>query len=257
MQSVRGSASMTICAILTDSEGAASPLRFLTEILLLYTHDRLGPFITEHATVEEIEEDSYKAIPEHLALPPQEILVLAEREEGLSLLRPWGWLRYALHARSVQAQRVPSLKTSPPSVLGDTLMAHFTLETRNSARLEVTGKDGATLIKAIRKAGVEELVSQCGGVAPARPATSMSPCPMASRFPPWGLGKTACSRRIASAPSHRGFLVSPSSNRDSAGCMSLLRRRTSAISDNGRSVGLSRNHIWFGNGGRHGKKGWR
>jgi hypothetical protein len=55
--------------------------------------------------------------------------------------------------------------------------------TRNSVRLEVTGKDGATLIKAIRKAGVEEFVAQCGGVAPKRPATSMSRCAMASRFP--------------------------------------------------------------------------
>jgi methionine salvage enolase-phosphatase E1 len=77
MQSVRGSASMT--AILTDSEGAASPLRFLTEILLLHAHDRLGPFIVKHATVEDIERGSYRAIPEHLALPPQEILVVAER----------------------------------------------------------------------------------------------------------------------------------------------------------------------------------
>jgi hypothetical protein len=237
MQSVRGSVSMTIYAILAGNEGAASPLCFLTEILLPYVHDRLVPFIAEHAANEEIEEDSYKAIPERLALPPQEILVLAEREERLSLLRPWGWLRYALHARSVQAERIPSRQTSPPSVLGDTLMAHFTLETLNSARLEVTGKDGATLIKATRKAGVEEFVAQCGGGAPARPATSMSRCPMASRFPQWGRGKTACSRRIASAPSPRGFLVSPSSNRDSAGCMSSLRRRTSAISDNWRSVG--------------------
>jgi hypothetical protein len=237
MQSVRGSASMTTYAILTDSEGAASPLRFLTEILPLYAHDRLGPFIAEHVVVDDIDERSCKAIPERLALPPQEILVLAEREESLGLLRPWGWLRCALHARSVQAERIPSLQTSPPAILGDTLMAHFTLETRNSARLEVTGKDGATLIKATRKAGVEELVAQCGVGAPARPATSMSRCPMASRFSQWGPGKTACSRRIASAPSLRGFRVSPSSNRDSAGCMSSLRRRTSAISDNGRPVG--------------------
>lgn len=42
-------------------------------------------------------------------------------------------------------------------------MARFTVETRNGDRLEVTGRDGATLMKAIRKAGVEELVAQCGG----------------------------------------------------------------------------------------------
>ncbi|WP_024277574.1 2Fe-2S iron-sulfur cluster-binding protein [Xanthobacter sp. 126] len=42
-------------------------------------------------------------------------------------------------------------------------MARFTVETRNGARQEVTGRDGATLLKAIRKAGIEELAAQCGG----------------------------------------------------------------------------------------------
>lgn len=42
-------------------------------------------------------------------------------------------------------------------------MARFTLETRSGDRLDITGKDGATLMKAIRKAGVEELLAQCGG----------------------------------------------------------------------------------------------
>ncbi|GLI21654.1 2Fe-2S ferredoxin [Xanthobacter flavus] len=42
-------------------------------------------------------------------------------------------------------------------------MAHFTVETRSGARHEVTGRDGATLLKAIRKAVIEELTAQCGG----------------------------------------------------------------------------------------------
>jgi len=42
-------------------------------------------------------------------------------------------------------------------------MTSFTVETRSGDRLEVKGRDGATLMKAIRKAGIEELVAQCGG----------------------------------------------------------------------------------------------
>jgi ferredoxin, 2Fe-2S len=42
-------------------------------------------------------------------------------------------------------------------------MASFTLETRNGERREVAGKNGVTLMKLIRRAGIEELVAQCGG----------------------------------------------------------------------------------------------
>lgn len=42
-------------------------------------------------------------------------------------------------------------------------MAKFTLETRDGARREITGKNGVSLMKLIRRAGVEELVAQCGG----------------------------------------------------------------------------------------------
>lgn len=42
-------------------------------------------------------------------------------------------------------------------------MAKFTLETRDGARREITGKTGVSLMKLIRRAGVEELVAQCGG----------------------------------------------------------------------------------------------
>ncbi|MDI4657739.1 2Fe-2S iron-sulfur cluster-binding protein [Xanthobacter autotrophicus] len=42
-------------------------------------------------------------------------------------------------------------------------MASFTVQTRNGDQIEVTGRDGATLLKAMRKAGVDEVVAQCGG----------------------------------------------------------------------------------------------
>ncbi|MCI0468140.1 MAG: 2Fe-2S iron-sulfur cluster-binding protein [Beijerinckiaceae bacterium] len=42
-------------------------------------------------------------------------------------------------------------------------MASFTLETRNGALSEIKGKDGVTLMKLIRRAGIEELAAQCGG----------------------------------------------------------------------------------------------
>lgn len=42
-------------------------------------------------------------------------------------------------------------------------MAHFTVQAREGETLDVTGRDGATLMKAIRKAGVAELTAQCGG----------------------------------------------------------------------------------------------
>ncbi len=37
------------------------------------------------------------------------------------------------------------------------------METRSGERREIKGKDGATLLKVIRKAGVEEIEARCGG----------------------------------------------------------------------------------------------
>jgi 2Fe-2S ferredoxin len=42
-------------------------------------------------------------------------------------------------------------------------MAKFTVETRGGTRTEVKGKDGISLMRLIRRAGVEELEAQCGG----------------------------------------------------------------------------------------------
>ncbi|MEP9352257.1 acireductone synthase [Xanthobacter sp. KR7-65] len=47
---------MTIRAILTDIEGAAGPLSFLSETLVPYARDRLGTFIAANEEDEEIEE---------------------------------------------------------------------------------------------------------------------------------------------------------------------------------------------------------
>jgi ferredoxin, 2Fe-2S len=42
-------------------------------------------------------------------------------------------------------------------------MPRFTVETREGDRREVAGKDGATLLKAIRKSGIVEIEARCGG----------------------------------------------------------------------------------------------
>jgi 2Fe-2S ferredoxin len=42
-------------------------------------------------------------------------------------------------------------------------VAGFTLETRSGDTVEVAGKEGVTLLKLVRRAGVEELEAQCGG----------------------------------------------------------------------------------------------
>jgi ferredoxin, 2Fe-2S len=42
-------------------------------------------------------------------------------------------------------------------------MAKFTVETRSGKQIEVVGRDNVPLMKLIRRAGVEELVAQCGG----------------------------------------------------------------------------------------------
>jgi len=42
-------------------------------------------------------------------------------------------------------------------------MARFIVETRNGTQTEIIGKDGVSLMKLIRRAGIDELVAQCGG----------------------------------------------------------------------------------------------
>lgn len=91
---VHGGTFRKACAILTDSEGAASLLSFPAEILLPHAHDRLGPFIAEHAADEEIEGDFCDVIPNTLPCRSKRFWSWPRGEE-FSLLRPWA--RYDTH----------------------------------------------------------------------------------------------------------------------------------------------------------------
>lgn len=75
-------------------------------------------------------------------------------------------------------------------------MAKFTLETRDGARSEIIGKDGATLMKLIRRSGVEELVAQCGGSCACATCHVYITLPDGVRMAPMGPGE---SRMLATA----------------------------------------------------------
>jgi len=126
------------------------------------------------------EPGSYRAICERLALPPGMVLVLSGDEEELDAARSAGLATTFIAREGVPDSRHPvhpdfaslNLASSTASQQTDTLsdeiepvgkMASFTLETRNGTRREIAGKTGVSLLKLIRRAGVEELVAQCGG----------------------------------------------------------------------------------------------
>ncbi|MFS8037791.1 2Fe-2S iron-sulfur cluster-binding protein [Xanthobacter sp. AM11] len=78
-------------------------------------------------------------------------------------------------------------------------MARFTLETRNGELVEVAGKDGVTLLKAIRRAGIEEVVAQCGGGCACATCHVLVTPPPGVRLPPPGPGEN----RMLATSSHR------------------------------------------------------
>jgi 2Fe-2S ferredoxin len=78
-------------------------------------------------------------------------------------------------------------------------MPRFTVETRDGERREVAGKDGATLMKAIRKSGVEELIARCGGGCACATCHVYVTLPEGASLPDVGLGE---SRMLAMSP-HR------------------------------------------------------
>ncbi|MEF3365235.1 2Fe-2S iron-sulfur cluster-binding protein [Methylocystis sp. 9N] len=78
-------------------------------------------------------------------------------------------------------------------------MASFTLETRSGDQKEIKGKDGVTLMKLIRRAGVEELVAQCGGSCACATCHVYVFLPEGARIEHMGPGE---SRMLATA-SHR------------------------------------------------------
>jgi ferredoxin, 2Fe-2S len=82
-------------------------------------------------------------------------------------------------------------------------MARFTLETRNGARTEIVGKDGVTLMKLIRRAGIEELVAQCGGSCACATCHVYVTLPEGAAIAPMGPGEsrmlsTASDRNVTS-----------------------------------------------------------
>ncbi len=78
-------------------------------------------------------------------------------------------------------------------------MTRFTVETREGERREVAGKDGATLMKAIRKSGIEELVAHCGGGCACATCHVYVTLPQGASLPDVGLGES----RMLSASSNR------------------------------------------------------
>jgi enolase-phosphatase E1 len=125
------------------------------------------------------EPTSYRGICERLALPPASVLVLSGDEEELDAARSMGLATTFIAREGGDSQHPahPDLASlvldysgeSPPKdKIADVLgplgkTASFILETRNGTRQEITGKTGVSLMKLIRRAGVEELVAQCGG----------------------------------------------------------------------------------------------
>jgi ferredoxin, 2Fe-2S len=80
-------------------------------------------------------------------------------------------------------------------------MARFTLETRSGTKLEINGKDGVSLMKLIRRAGVEELVAQCGGSCACATCHVFVTLPEGARLEAMSPGE---SRMLATA-SHRNI----------------------------------------------------
>jgi ferredoxin, 2Fe-2S len=78
-------------------------------------------------------------------------------------------------------------------------MARFTLETRSGTQIEVIGKDGVSLMKLIRRAGVEELVAQCGGSCACATCHVYIALPDGAKIAPMGPGES----RMLSTASHR------------------------------------------------------
>lgn len=82
-------------------------------------------------------------------------------------------------------------------------MARFTVRTRSGDEIEVAGRDGATLLKAMRKAGVDEVEAQCGGGCACATCHVYLTLPEGAVLPPIGPGEarmlaTSRNRTLAS-----------------------------------------------------------
>jgi len=78
-------------------------------------------------------------------------------------------------------------------------MASFTLQTRDGEHRDVKGRDGATLLKVIRKSGVVEIEARCGGGCACATCHVYLTHPGGAALPEVGLGE---SRMLAISP-HR------------------------------------------------------
>lgn len=78
-------------------------------------------------------------------------------------------------------------------------MPRFTLQTRDGEQREIKGKDGATLLKAIRKSGVEELEARCSGGCACATCHVYITHPDGAALPEVGIGES----RMLSTSSNR------------------------------------------------------
>lgn len=79
-------------------------------------------------------------------------------------------------------------------------MTKFTLETRDGTRSEIAGKDRATMMKLIRKSGVQELLAECGGSCTCATCQIYVDLPDGVAMPPI---ETAEAIMLAKAPNRR------------------------------------------------------
>jgi enolase-phosphatase E1 len=167
---------------------------------------------------QKIEPASYSAICGRLALPPASVLVLSGDEEELDAARSAGLAtvfiaregdadsRHPFHpdlaslVLECSAEQLPNGKiVEVAQTVSKT--ASFILETRNGTRQEITGKTGVSLMKLIRRAGVEELAAQCGGSCACATCHVYLTLPQGVAAPSADAGEM----RMLATASHRGI----------------------------------------------------
>jgi enolase-phosphatase E1 len=165
---------------------------------------------------QKTEPASYREICERLALPPASVLVLSGDEEELDAARSAGLATvfiareggadsgHPVHPDFASLVLECSAEPPPKDRIADDLgpvgkTASFILETRNGTRQEITGKAGVSLMKLIRRAGIEELVAQCGGSCACATCHVYVTLPQGVEAPSAGAGET----RMLAAASHR------------------------------------------------------
>jgi enolase-phosphatase E1 len=167
---------------------------------------------------QKTEPASYSAICERLALPPASVLVVSGDEEELDAARSAGLATIFIAREGGGDGRHPvqpdfaslvlecSAKSPPNDKIAEVAQtvgktASFILETRNGTRQEIAGKTGVSLMKLIRRAGVEELVAQCGGSCACATCHVYLTLPQGVAAPSADAGEM----RMLATASHRGI----------------------------------------------------